>query len=367
MKLECLKDKLKNTIALAEKISGHNLSLPILSTVLLEAKKKSLIIRSTNLELGLEIEIPAKVDIEGLVAVSANVLVSYLNNLPQDDKISLELKSGNLHLVSKSSKTTIKALNSEDFPIIPKISQENGFEVETNLFLQGFQAVSFAAAVSDIKPEISSVYIYNNESELTFVATDSFRLAEKNIKTTNSLSNFSLIIPFKNLSELVRVLSSVEQDKIIVSYNKNQMAIQTDDLYLTLRIIDGVYPDYKQIIPTTFKTEFNIKKTDLINLLKLASIFSDRFNQIDLVIQKDKDLLEINSSNQDVGENKTEFNTKIKGENLEVSFNAKYLIDCLNSFSDEVVNLRFVDKNKPLVIEGVSDYTFRYLVMPVNK
>lgn len=368
MKLECLKDKLKEIINLTDKISGRNLSLPILSTVLLEAKKKSLVIKSTNLEIGLEVEIPAKVEIEGIVAVNANVLMSYLNNLSKEDKVSLEVKDGNLHINTESSKSVIKGFNSEDFPIIPKINQENGFEISADTFLNGIQSVSFASTSSDIKPEISSVYLYNKNNEIIFVGTDSFRLAEKTIKVNNFDSpNFGLIIPFKSISDLVRVLGLIGQDKILISYNKNQIAVQTDNIYLTLRIIDGSYPDYNQIIPTDFKTELNIKKEDLVGLLKLASVFSDRFNQIDLNIKSKEDLIHINSYNQDVGENKTSFATKIKGDSLDISFNAKYLIDCLNSFSDNVVNLRFTEVNKPLMIEGVSDYSFRYLVMPVNR
>lgn len=368
MKLECLKDKLKEIIILTDKISGRNLSLPILSTVLLEAKKKSLVIKSTNLEIGLEVEIPAKVEIEGVVAVNANTLMSYLNNINKEDKISLEVKDGNLQITTSSSKSTIKGFNTEDFPIIPKINQENGFEIEASMFLDGIQSVNFASTSSDIKPEIASVYLYNDNNYIFFVGTDSFRLAEKSFKVTSgSDSNFGLIIPFKSISDLTRVLSLIGQDKVLISYNKNQMAIQTDNVYLTLRVVDGSYPDYKQIIPTEFKTELNIKKEDLVNLLKLASVFSDRFNQVDLNLNPKEDLICINSFNQDIGENKTNFNTKIKGESLEISFNAKYLIDCLNSFSDNVVNLRFTEKNRPLMIEGVSDYSFRYLVMPVNR
>lgn len=368
MKLECLKDKLKEVINLTDKISSRNLSLPILSAVLLEAKKKTLVIKSTNLEIGLEVEIPAKVEIEGVVAVNANILMSFLNNLNKENKISLEVKDGNLQITTESSKTLIKSFNHEDFPIIPKINQENGFEINADIFLNGIQSVSFASTSSDIKPEISSVYIYNQENEVVFAGTDSFRLAEKTTKINDfSNTSFGLIIPFKSISDLTRVLGLIGQDKVMVSYNKNQMAVQTDNIYLTLRVIDGSYPDYKQIIPSEFKTELNIKKEDLVGLLKLTSVFSDRFNQVDFNLKPKENLISLLAYNQEIGENKTNFTTKIKGADLEISFNAKYLIDCLNSFSDNVVNLKFTEANKPLMIEGVSDYSFRYLVMPVNR
>ncbi|HRZ30193.1 MAG TPA: DNA polymerase III subunit beta [Candidatus Paceibacterota bacterium] len=367
MKLECVKDKLKEAINLAEKISGHNLTLPILSTILLETKNKNLIIRSTNLEVGLELEIPAKIEKSGLVAVNANILLNYLNNLKKEEKITLELDNGNLKLGTESSQTIIKSLTAEDFPIIPKINQEGGFEIKANDFMVGLQSVVFASAVSDIKPEISSVYLYNNQQELVFVATDSFRLAEKKIIIPNLNNNINIIIPFKNINELIRVLSSLDSSQIIVSYNNNQLAIQTDNLYFTLRVIDGNYPDYKQIIPTKFNTEINIKKEDFVGLLKLATVFSDRFNQIDLIIKPDSNTLELSSYNQEIGENKSSLVIKIKGEPLIISFNAKYLIDCLGSFSEQTINLRFTEANRPLMIEGINDNSFSYLVMPINK
>lgn len=367
MKIECIKDRLKEAINLAEKISGRNLTLPILSSVLLEAKNKNLIIRATNLEVGLELEIPAKIDKEGTVAVNASILLSYLNNLNKEEKVILELDQDNLKLSTESTQTIIKSLSVDDFPIIPKINQEAGFEIKANDFVSGLQSVVFASAVSDIKPEISSVYLHNEDKELIFVATDSFRLAEKKIILPNINSVINIIIPFKNINELVRVLGSLNNNSVIVSYNNNQLSIQTDNLYLTLRVIDGTYPDYKQIIPNKFNTELNIKKEDFIGLLKLSTVFSDHFNQIDLNFKPDSNTLEVLSFNQEVGENKSSLVIKIKGEPLEISFNAKYLIDCLSSFSDQTINLRFTEKNRPLMIEGISDTSFRYLAMPINK
>ncbi len=367
MKLECLKDKFKDAIILAEKISGRNLTLPILSTILLETKNKNLIIRATNLEVGIEIEIPAKIETSGLVAVNASILLNYLNNLTKEEKITLELDNNNLKLSTESTQTIIKSLAPEDFPIIPKIAQEGGFEIKAVDFVSGLQAVSFASAVSDIKPEISSVYLHNENQDLIFVATDSFRLAEKTINNIPNLSNLNIIIPFKNVNELIRVLTSLGTNQVVVSYNKNQLAIQTDNLYLTLRVIDGNYPDYKQIIPTKFNTELNIKKEDFVGLLKLSTIFSDRFNQIDITFKPDSNTLEVLSHNQEVGENKSSLVIKIKGEPLIISFNAKYLLDCLSSFSDNVINLRFTETSRPLMIEGTTDNSFHYLVMPINK
>lgn len=369
MKIECFKDKLKEAVSIADKISGKNLTLPILSGILLETSKKTLIIKATNLEVGLEFEIPAKIDEPGSITVNASVLNNFLSNLNKDIKIQLNTENDNLRVITENTTTLIKALNTEDFPIIPKIKKENSFNINSRVFGEGLKAVSFAAALVDIKPEISSVYIYNKQNnEIFFVATDSFRLAEKSINLNNEeiKENFNLIIPLKNTNEILRTIDNLDSN-LNISFNKNQLVIQTDNIYLTLRIIDGLYPDYQQIIPSVFKTEFNLKKEDFINILKLANIFTDKFNQIDIEIIPENNILEINSYNQEVGENKFSLVTKIKGEPLVISFNAKYLIDCLSIINSSEISLRFTDKNKPLVISGVGDENFLYLVMPINK
>jgi DNA polymerase-3 subunit beta len=367
MKIECVKDKLRDGVVIAERVAGRNLTLPILSAILLETGNKVLIIKSTNLEVGVEIEIPAKIDEPGSLTVSANVLGNFLNNLNKEVKVQLNTQNDNLQIITESTTTIIKGLNTEDFPIIPKINHENGFTIDSTILADGLKTVVFAAALSDIKPEISSVYVYNKGNELFFVATDSFRLVEKKVVINNKIKeSISLIIPLKSVTEIIRAIDGLHTD-LLISFNKNQLAIQTDNLYLTLRIVDGSYPDYKQIIPIEFKTEFSLKKEELSSVLKLSNIFTDKFNQIDIEIIPKSNTLEINSHNQEVGENKFSLITKIKGDPLVISFNAKYIIDCLPSIETSDINLNFTDKNHPLVITGVGDNSFLYLVMPINK
>ncbi len=367
MKIECVKDKLKDGVAIAERVAGRNLTLPILGSILLETSNKALIIKSTNLEVGVEIEIPAKIQEVGSITVSATVLNNFLSNLNKEIKVELTTISDNLKITTENTNTLIKGLNTDDFPIIPKINQENGFTIDSTTLTAGLKSVIFAAALSDIKPEISSVYVYNKGNELFFVATDSFRLVEKKIVVDHKFKEqIALIIPLKSVTEIIKTIDGL-QANLIVSFNKNQLAIQTDNLYLTLRIIDGSYPDYQQIIPTKFKTELNVKKDELSSILKLSNIFTDKFNQIDFKIDNKTNTLEISSRNQDIGENNFSLITKVKGDNLESSFNAKYLLDCLPSIGADDVYLRFTDKNQPLLISGVGDENFLYLVMPINK
>ena len=368
MKIECIKDKLQKAIFLTERIVGKNLSLPILANIFLEAKNNKLIIRSTNLDIGIEVKISINIEKEGSVIVKPNILSSFLNNLKNEDKIKIELINENLEIKTKNTSTIIKCEPIDDFPIIPSIKNENLLKIKANDFIKGLKSVFFAASISDIKPEISSVYIYKENNELFFVATDSFRLAEnKIILNENSISFNHIIIPFKNITEIIRVFEDSEYDLNIYS-DENQITIYTSDFYLTSRIIDGVYPDYRQIMPKQFKTQININKDDLIQTLKLNSIFLNKLNQIKIKLNLKNKTLEFETKNQDIGENTTTLPIEIdKGEeDIQMNFNAKYIIESFNSINEEIITLNFNEPNKPLLIRGLNNNKFSYIIMPLN-
>ncbi|MFA5736669.1 MAG: DNA polymerase III subunit beta [Candidatus Paceibacterota bacterium] len=366
MIIECLKERIQEGIILAEKASGKNLSLPILNSILLQAKNKSLIIKATNLEIGLEIEIPAKVEEEGEIAVNAIILSTFLSNLQKENKLKITSDKGNIKINTELTSTTIKSLPIDDFPIIPKVIKGDSFEINSSDFINSLRSVVFASAISDIKPEIASVYIYKNSNEIIFVATDSFRLAEKKITLKEKIRDFSpIIIPFRNVNEIIRVFDRLNSVLKITS-DGNQISFISDFIHLTSRIINGNYPDYCQIMPQNHKTEVIITHNDLINNLKIANIFSDKYSQIDFIIKSKENIFEVTALNQDIGENISQIITNIKGEDLTISFNVKYIIDCLSIINQKDLSLKFTSKDKPLLIQGVGDESFSYIVMPIR-
>ena len=365
MKLECGVEKIKNAILQAEKITGKNLTLPVLSSILFIAEGKSLKLRATNLSLGVEIEIPAKIEKEGIVAVSGATLAGIFSNVFQNENIYLESEDGNLLIKTKKNRIKLKGQAHDDFPTIPLVDGKS-FEVEAKKLVDGIKSVYYSSSPSDIKPEISSVYMYSNQDDLVFVSTDSFRLAEKKIKIKVSEEIPGILIPFKNVSEILRIFGEV-QDVVKVCFNKNQISFSSDNIYLTSRVIDGVFPDYRQIIPKEFKVEAVVLKQDLLNALKLSNIFSDKFNQINLRISPKEKVFELSSANNDVGENKTYLDAAIKGEDILLGFNYKYFLDCFQSINVDSISIRLNQASKPMLISGSSDKSFTYLIMPMNR
>ncbi len=366
MKLECTKEKLWAAVSKAEKIAGKHLTLPVLSCILLEAKNNLLSVKATNLDVGVEIAFSVKIEEEGTIAIPGGILSGFLSNLHTDKNIKLETVKGNLFVSSAKTAITIKSVPHEDFPTIPRIADGTTFPIDAGDLLKGLTSVWYSSGTSSMKPELSSVYMYADEDALVFVATDSFRLAEKRIKTKKPKDFSHILIPFKNVIEVTRIFEDTKGE-IQVHVNKNQISFSTEGVYFTSRVVDGVFPDYKQIIPKKFGTEVILLKEDLVNALKISNIFSDAFRQVHMNVNPPKKLFEIQTKNADVGESTTSPEAAMTGDALEINFNYKYIMDCFQSIDVDSISLEFVALNRPMVIRGVSDRSFTYLVMPMNK
>ncbi len=366
MKGESIKDKLKHAVALTERMTGKNLSLPILSAILIEASETAFIVKATNLDVGIEYSVAAKIETPGVVAVTGATLNTFLSTVGGDDVIRLEAINNNLALATKRTSTILKSLPHEEFPIIPRIEGDETITMPAAALTEGIRAVSYSASISDVKPEIASIYIYADGGDLVFVATDSFRLGEKRVSVPGVEMTIPVMIPYKNAADLVRVFEN-EPGNVEVRVTKNQMAVVSGTVYFTTRLVGGSFPNYRQIMPTSHKTRVVLEKRDLIQSLKLSAIFADRLNQISLKIVPAETVIEVESKNQDTGENTTLLDGTAEGEEITMNFNAKYILDCFQSIPDDSVSLSLAGPGRPLVVRGTRDAAFTYLVMPMNR
>ncbi|MDP1625366.1 MAG: DNA polymerase III subunit beta [bacterium] len=366
MKIECIKDKLIEGIAKADRLTGKNLSLPILSCIHMKASKSALTIRATNLDCGIEIVVPAKVSEEGEIALHGAVLSSLLSGLHREKNITLETKDGNALVSTPSNTTLIKTFSPEDFPSIPKLESQKTIEINPKTLVKGLKSVVYSASTSSIKPELASVYIYKDGSDLVFVSTDSFRLAEKKVKVKDTLDFPSVIIPAKNVLDIIKSLETSTED-IQVLFDKNQIAFEAKDMYLMSRVVDATFPDYKQIVPKAFITEVIVLKQDLVDSLKTSNVFSDKFNQVNIKATPSKKSFVVSTKNSDVGEYTNSMDASVTGQDVDINFNYRYIADCFQSIDADSLSLSLGGANKPLVIHGVTDRSFMYLVMPMNR
>ncbi len=365
MKLECINEKLKSVVSVADRLTGKNVALPALSSILLVASGKSLKVRATNLSLGIEIEIPAKVEKEGVVAVTGAILSNFLSNTPSNGSLEINTENDNIRISSKTSNALIKCVPYEDFPTLPTVNGMS-FEIQTEKLLDGFRSVVFSGAQSDIKPEIASVYVYSEDNEIIFVATDSFRLAEKRIKMKTAIEMTPILIPLKNVSDIVRTFEA-SGDTVVVTVSEHQVSFTSGGFYVTSRLVSGIFPDYRQIIPKEQNTEAVILKSDLIQAIRLSNVFSGKFNQINLVLDPANKTCSLSSKNSDIGEQKTVITGAIKGDKIEVLLNYRYISEVLNIIGSDSISIECSEVNKPIVVKGIGESGFLYLMMPMNR
>jgi len=367
MKATCLKKYIKEAVNLCERITGRNLSLPILSNILIIGEGRIIKFIATNLEIGLEVDVPAKVDINGRVAIPSGIIGTFLSNFSGEDNIEIEAKNENLSVSTISSSTLIKGQPSDDFPSLPKSDKNiKTFSLPLNSFILGLRSVWYSCSTSNIiKPEFSSILLTSDKNKSTiFTATDSFRLAEK--KLSYFFDGFgSILIPFKTVAEILRIFDGKEGNIKIIP-NKNQIFLEWENIKFVSRLTEGTFPDYQEVIPKTFCADVIFDKNQFINSLKTASIFSGKLNEIELTTDQKNNLIIIKASSPEAGEHLNKINAKVTGEDLKASFNYKYIMECLPHITSNEIVLRFSEGDKKLLITGTDDNSFRYLVMPMS-
>ncbi len=366
MKVECLLEKLKQGLMVGERMTGKNLTLPILSALHLSAKEGSLTIRATNLSIGIEYTLSAKVVEPGELVVPAHLFVSSLQGIEKDQPITLASEQDNLLLSYKGGRMVIKCLPSEDFPTLPQIESVHMFSVPSRDFIEGARSVVFAAAQTDIKPELSSVYIHSRDGHLVFVATDAFRLAQKKVRVKNIEQFPDILIPAKNLIEILKALPD-SKELITFTITENQFSCTTEGVYITSRLTSGNYPDYRTIIPKESTTECIALKADVQNILKTLSVFSDRDSRIDVAMHPGEKSCTFSSRNNDVGEAVHSLSCTLKGNDVDIRVNQKHFQDALMALSVDSAVISCTEPNKPIIVQGVSDASFLYLMMPLSR
>lgn len=372
MNIDILKENLKKGLEIVERITGKNLTLPVLNNVLLDVEKNFLKLSATDLEIGVNYWILIKNKKEGNITVPAKLFLNLINSLP-DKNINIEEKEQVLNVNCENYKVKINGQSVDDFPIIPKIETKEFIELNSEPFSKGLSQVVDFTSLNQSKPEISGTYFNLQKNTLKIVATDSFRLAEKTIyfkEDVNIKEDISFILPQKTTRELINIISESEE-KIKMYLSSNQVLFESPlpeanhpQVQLISRLIEGKYPNYQEIIPKKYETQVVIRREEFINQIKTTSLFSGKTNEIKVRIKKNK--IETFAQAAEIGENKSEISAKTEGKDTEISFNSKFLLDgLLNIKSDEVL-FGINGAEGPAVLRPVGDISYLYVVMPIK-
>jgi DNA polymerase-3 subunit beta len=364
MELTLLHSELTNALELVSRITSKHPTLPVLQCVLLEAKGSDITIQATNLELSVMVPLSGTVVSEGVIAIPAITFLQSIQFVSGSD-ITLRTEGDTLQIETTTSNTSIKLFAADEFPNLQQIT-DVPLQIKGRLFAEGIKSVAFAASQTSIKPELGSVFIQQSQSDtLTFVATDSFRLMERTVSQPGLQFETSLMVPQKNALELARVCD-LKSDDPKLGISDSQCALRwSDGTYIASRLVTGTFPDYEQIIPKEFVTTVDILKADFQQSTKKTNIFLNKFRQVALVIGEQS--LTVSAQNADVGQTTDTINAAVDGEELSLNFNQQYLVESLQHFVGDTLELRFAGIGRPLVISPKGSATVRYLVMPMNR
>ena len=369
MKLIILKNNLVEGLNSVENSIGNNTNLPILKNVFLGTENNKIVLISTNLELATKYLLSGKIIETGSVTIPFMIFNNIIKNL-NTERINLEKKGKHLVINTDNYEALIHGQDSKDFPIIPSIqNKKNSIKLNATTFRNALSNTIIASQYSDIRPEISGVLISFQDKRLTFVATDSFRLAEIILESDQVQSSFeevSVIIPLNTASELLKAVGNQENGDIEIFIDSNQILFKTSTQYITSRLIDGNFPDYRAIIPKQTKIEVSVNRREIIDAVKLTKVFAGRASDITVSVGGNKKFLEFHSVDNVLGENSYKVPIKLKGEKFSISFNWRYLLDGLKIYKSEEIILGLNESNRPVSIKSVNEPLSLYIVMPIK-
>ncbi|MDD4123099.1 MAG: DNA polymerase III subunit beta [Candidatus Pacebacteria bacterium] len=369
MKFTCLKDILKKSLNVCSTVSIKS-DLEILNNVLLSVKGNKMIIKATDLEVGINYTIEGKGEKDGDVVASAKILIDLLNNI-KEDKIHLEVKDNCLTLKNDNGEYNIQIANIEEYPDIPSIESEQYISMSImDLEICLNQVVK---SVGDVlgKEELNSIYIYNKEDNLIFVSTDTFRLSErklnKNQFSVNINEEIGCIVPIKSVHSVLKVIGSLDdkESECKIYINSNQIYFDFSNVNLISKLIEGTYLKYSSIIPSSFDVKINLKKDDLVSAVKTTSVFSTKIKDLFFEVNSQNNMLVLKGLDTSKGSGSNTLKCSVEGVDLKIAFNYPYLLDGLESIKDEEIFIG-LNKDRPGLIKSLNKDDYIYIIAPLK-
>jgi DNA polymerase-3 subunit beta len=361
MKLTVTQENLARALATVSRIASARASLPILSNVLLKTVDNQLHVATTNLDVAISEVIGAKIKTEGSVTVPARLMQDYVASLPQGT-LTITVKDNKMQITTDHHSSTINSTPAEDFPEMPTIEDAKILNIKNKDFKTALQQVLFAASSDEARPVLTGMFIHTDNGQLYAAATDSYRLAEK--KITSVSTDVSLLLPASSLQEVLRVIR--DDDEILsISYDEQQAVFSIGSIELITRLIEGKYPDYRKLLPKDYATTAKMKRSDLQEITKVSSLFArEAAGGITLAIEEDKKEVSIRSIASQVGENTAVAAAEAVGDAI-ITMNSRYVLDALNAFEGDDIQLNVNGRLDPCVLTG-SDDSYTHVVMPVK-
>ena len=373
MKLSCLQENLSKGLGIVGRAVATRSTLPITQNILLTAEPSRLKLAATNLEMATTCWIGAKVEQEGSITAPARLLVDFVNSLPNDlIEIALPAGSHTLELKSGRFQAHINGIDAQDFPPTPKISDGLTTSIEAADLREGIAQVVFAAATEESRPVLTGINTELEDKQLNLVAADGFRLAVHKATLASAVGQkITIIIPARTLNELNRLLGDQEEAvEITIDQQKSQALFRLKNAEIVSQLIQGSFPNYSQVIPQSYTTRAVVDINEFLRIAKMSSIFArDASGIVRIVVTPGAELtpgkVTVSAQAEEIGDNVSEIDALVDGEEAKIAFNVKYLSDVLSILHQTQVALEITTPSSPGVIRpiGVDNYT--HVVMPM--
>lgn len=371
MKLHIEQADFLNLLSQTQNIIEKRTTMPILVNVLLSAENDSLSIYATDLEVSLTDQASALVYESGKVAINAKSLFDILKELPPG-MVEIEKRENNwLYIRQNQIESNIVGICPDEYPVFPSFSTDSFIDINSSVLNEMIEKTIHCISNDETRYHLNGVYFhpYNEGGKKSFrmVATDGHRLSLVERVTTDNaseLSDVGVIIPRKGLNEIRKLLDHVNKS-VEMAIDGAQLVIKSGSTVLMIRLIEGRYPNYQQLIPRNLSENLAVNRESLISSLKRVSLFSNQKSKgVTLTLTKNR--MEISSNNPELGNAREIIDVEYLGKDLKISFNAKYILDVLNSIHDESVQLQFNDQLSPGLVRPIDDLSYTCVVMPMR-
>lgn len=363
MKLVVTQENLAKALQVVGRVASGKTPLPILNNILFRTDDNRLLLAATNLEIAISQHIGGKIEQEGAITVPARLMSEFISNLPKGN-VTLEAEGTKLHIQSGTYESTIHGMAPDEFPALPDITAQETLTIPVATMKRAIQQTVLVASNDDTRPVLTGVYCHTHEGNLYFAATDGYRLAERLVSKTEQA--IDAVIPAQTLQDVLRVITDDSND-ITMIFDENQVRILVDDIEITSRLIDGTFPDYRQLIPATTDIDVTLAKDEFGRITKIASLFArESGGSVTLNAKQEEQKLSIHSVASQLGENTSEAEAKVTADG-QVTLNSRYLLEALGCIDSPQLQFSFSGKLSPCVLTTADkERDYKHIIMPLK-
>ncbi len=369
MKFKIQQKVFHNALTKSKRAISTSNTMPILSGVLLEADEESnLILTATDLEIGIVLKLGADVEKPGKIVIPGDELSSIIRELPEGIlEFSVDQSEYSAEIITESSEFLLRGFKPEEFPELPEVDITTSFSLEADRFKDMVDKVKFSCSKKASEPGLTGALLTADTDSITMVATNTFRMAyyKREMELPDVEEKSRAIIPQNTLSEVSRLIDD-EDDEIYVEMGSNHCRFSCGDVIITSRLIDGKFPNYKQVMPDDYSAEVNISRRGLRQAVKRVSTIA-RLDSNVIELDFDEDLLTIESSASEKGHGKEEVRINFTGQPQQsIKIDASYMMDGLKVLDEESVRLELIGKINPITMKNPGSDEYIYLIMPIR-